>query len=213
MAAALDSRRPVVPMPQWSNIIGCARAVVAILVLAFTAAATGIWGGAPGFGIALFTASVTLLVFAYYFVALSRSPALYNRWTVLVLESAGTFLWLVSLALLSGWSAHHRGGPPSGYGFWHAPFGPSDVGLQSHPRRSNRRAGIAFAGTAAGLSGLEFALFAVTLVTFGMGLRRQRKEELSQRAAPTTSTSSSTAVHQKEQEGIADEQKPEPVVV
>ncbi|EXJ58938.1 hypothetical protein A1O7_06369 [Cladophialophora yegresii CBS 114405] len=62
MAAALESRRPVVPMPQWSNIIGCARAIVAILVLAFTAAATGIWGGAPGFGIALFTAGLPITV-------------------------------------------------------------------------------------------------------------------------------------------------------
>jgi hypothetical protein len=57
MAAALEERRPVVPMPRWSTIIGCARAVIAILVLAFTAAATGIWGGAPGFAIALFTVS------------------------------------------------------------------------------------------------------------------------------------------------------------
>ena len=57
MAAALEGHRPVVPMPSWSNIIGCARAVVAILVLAFAAAATGIWGAAPGFGVALFTVS------------------------------------------------------------------------------------------------------------------------------------------------------------
>ena len=52
---ALDGHKPVVPMPRWSSIIGCARAVVAILVLAFAAAATGIWGIAPGFGLALAT--------------------------------------------------------------------------------------------------------------------------------------------------------------
>lgn len=48
----------VVPMPRWSSIVGCARAVVAILVLAFTAAATGIWGGYTAFGFALFTVCV-----------------------------------------------------------------------------------------------------------------------------------------------------------
>ncbi|KIW67533.1 hypothetical protein PV04_06777 [Phialophora macrospora] len=213
MAAAVENRRPVVPMPRWSSIVGCARAVAAILVLAFTAAATGIWGGAPGFAIALFTASATLLLFVYYFVALSRRPALYNRWTVLGLESVGTFLWLVSLALLSGWSAHHRGGPPSGYGFWRAPFGPSDVGLQSHPRSNSRRVGIAFAGTAAGLSGLEFALFVVTLVTFGMGLHHQRKEELSQRGAPVGGILSPPTVFQKEQEVTVHESKTDPAVV
>ena len=103
----------------------------------------------------LLKSSATIIVFAYYFVALSRNPALYNRWAVLSLEAVGTLLWLVSLALLSGWTAHHRGGPPSGYGFWHAPFRPSAVGLQSHPQNKNRKTGIAFAGTAAGLSGLE----------------------------------------------------------
>ena len=47
----------VVPMPRWSNWVGCARVVIAVLVLAFTAAATAICGGYTGFGFALFTVS------------------------------------------------------------------------------------------------------------------------------------------------------------
>jgi hypothetical protein len=111
--------------------------------------------------------SATIIVFAYYFVALSHNPALYNRWAVLALESVGTLLWLASLALLAGWTARHRGGPPSGYGFWHAPFGPSAVGLQGFPKSKSRKYGIAFAGTAAGLSGLE--LYVQTRDVFNIG--------------------------------------------
>lgn len=114
------------------------------------------WQYSSNMGTDLLQASATILVFAYYFIALSHSPALYNRWAVLSLEAVGTFLWLVSLAMLSGWSAHHRGGPPKGYGFWNASFQPSDIGLQSRPPGSkNRKTGKAFAATAAGLSGLE----------------------------------------------------------
>ncbi|EXJ71497.1 uncharacterized protein A1O5_05305 [Cladophialophora psammophila CBS 110553] len=162
MSNALQSHRPVVPMPRWSNAIGCARAVIAILVLAFTAASTGIWGGYPAFGITLLTASATLIVFAYYFVALSCKRALYNRWAILAIEACGTLLWLVSFALLSRWTSfYHRFWYGSGqsYGFWHAPFRPSDIGLspRSIVKRysSTRRAGVALAGTAAGLGGLE----------------------------------------------------------
>jgi hypothetical protein len=52
--ATVEDHRPIVPMPRWSTIVGCARAMIAILVLGFSAAACGIWGGSPGFGMALF---------------------------------------------------------------------------------------------------------------------------------------------------------------
>jgi hypothetical protein len=60
---------------------------------------------------------------------------------------------------------------------------------------------------------VDSALFAVTLVTFGIGLHHQRKEELSQRGAPAGGIFSPNAVHQKEQDAIATEPKPEPAVV
>lgn len=88
-------------------------------------------------------------------MAFSRKPFLYNRWAIIALESVGTLLWLVSLALLARWTSfYHRIGQ-GGYGFWHAPFPPQAIGLQNHPKSASRRAGIALAGTAAGLSGVE----------------------------------------------------------
>lgn len=42
-------------MPKWSRFVGFARVAIAILVLAFTAATTSIWGIFPALGVALFT--------------------------------------------------------------------------------------------------------------------------------------------------------------
>jgi len=55
MASNQGHSGDVVPMPKWSRIVGFARVALAVLVLAFTAAATSIWGIYPSFGIALFT--------------------------------------------------------------------------------------------------------------------------------------------------------------
>lgn len=55
MVTTQGSNAEVVPMPKWSRIVGFARVAIAILVLAFTAAATSIWGIYPSFGIALTT--------------------------------------------------------------------------------------------------------------------------------------------------------------
>ena len=60
LTAAQEHNAMVVPMPKWSNIVGFARVVLAILVLAFTAAATAIWGGYAAFGLTLFTVSCKL---------------------------------------------------------------------------------------------------------------------------------------------------------
>lgn len=55
MATTHGHDAQVVPMPKWSRWVGFARVALAILVLAFTAAASSIWGVFPAFGIALFT--------------------------------------------------------------------------------------------------------------------------------------------------------------
>ena len=50
-----ETNKHIVPMPAWSSIVGIARLAIAILVLAFTAAATAIFGGYTAFGFTLFT--------------------------------------------------------------------------------------------------------------------------------------------------------------
>ena len=50
-----ETNKHIVPMPAWMSITGVARFLIAILVLAFTAAATAIFGGYTAFGFTLFT--------------------------------------------------------------------------------------------------------------------------------------------------------------
>ena len=50
-----ETNKHIVPMPAWMSITGVARFIIAILVLAFTAAATAIFGGYTAFGFTLFT--------------------------------------------------------------------------------------------------------------------------------------------------------------
>jgi hypothetical protein len=111
-----------------------------------------------------YQASATLIIFAYYFVALSRKPQYYNRWAVLALEIFGVIFWLVSFALCAEWTAVYNdgywwNGGHTSYGFWNAPFSPKDIGLQSgrlRRRGANKyRAGVGLAGTAAGLGAVE----------------------------------------------------------
>ena len=54
-----EANMHVVPMPAWCKFTGIARFVIAVLVLAFAAAATGIWGDHTAFSFTLFTVSLT----------------------------------------------------------------------------------------------------------------------------------------------------------
>jgi hypothetical protein len=105
------------------------------------------------------------LIFAYYIVALSHKPTLYNRWAVLGLEIFGVIFWLVSFSLLANFTSWYNGddywyGDGDSYGFWKAPYLPEDVGFAKRASvkktgHSRYHAGVALAGTAAGLGAIE----------------------------------------------------------
>lgn len=78
------------------------------------------------------------------------------------LEIFGVIFWLVTFVLLAHWTSVYNGfwyGENNAYGFWNAPFAPADVGIRSRSivkRGTNKyHAGVALAGTAAGLGGVE----------------------------------------------------------
>lgn len=215
----MDNNMEVVPMPRWSSLVGCARVLLAIAVLGLTAASTAIWGGYDEFIFTLFTvsgillsswsveilmerkASASLLVFVYYFVALSRQPGLYNRWAVLGLEIFGVAFWLVSFLLLAHWTSVYNAywfGENGSYGWWNAPYAPDEIGFRKRSilKRSTNKyhTGVVLAGTAAGLGGVELyvpalacsqcdrpmlicrnsVLYTLTLIVFGTSLHQQR---------------------------------------
>ncbi|KAK7903358.1 hypothetical protein LTR67_001377 [Exophiala xenobiotica] len=209
----------VVPMPRWSTAVGCARVALAVVVLALTAAATSIWGGYDAFIVTLFTASASLVIFVYYFVALSYHPTLYHPWAILALEAFGVIFWLTSFATMAQWTSVYNGwwyGEGDSYGFWEAPFRPEDVGFAKITivRRSANKyhAGVALAGTAAGLAAVEFVLYTVTLTVFGMSMHRQRMAAAhsSIAATPTADIEAGTTDKAPETEP---EPEPKPVTV
>ena len=74
--------------------------------------------------------------------------------------------WLISFSLLANWTAVYDGSAwnnygHTAYGIWEAPFSPESIGLRSGIKRLGKRgtskpiAGVALAGTAAGLGAVE----------------------------------------------------------
>jgi len=72
--------------------------------------------------------------------------------------------WLVSFSLLANFTSWYNGsdywyGAGDSYGFWKAPYSPEDVGFSKRARvgksHSKYHAGVALAGTAAGLGAVE----------------------------------------------------------
>lgn len=59
MMTAAANNPHVIAMPRWSSIVGIARLILAVLVLALVAAAAGLWESAEfaAFGMTLFTVS------------------------------------------------------------------------------------------------------------------------------------------------------------
>ena len=92
-------------------------------------------------------------------MALSHKPALYNRWAVLSLEIFGVVFWLVAFSLLADWTAFHNSNGwwfnnDDTYNRWRASSSSGLIGYRKTHKRKYR-AGIALAGTAAGLGAVE----------------------------------------------------------
>ena len=56
----IEGNSHIVPVPRWAALVGHGKALNALIILAFSAVATGIWGGFTAFEFALFTVRTTL---------------------------------------------------------------------------------------------------------------------------------------------------------
>jgi hypothetical protein len=121
----------------------------------------------------------TLFIGGYHRVALGYKPVLYNRWAILGLEAFGMIFWLASFILLAEWTAMFNNSV-----FWaqtylaYLPYNITQEAKRALPLSTSPgecHAGVILAGIATGLGGLEFALFTVTLVVFGINLHKHRK--------------------------------------
>ncbi|KAK2022923.1 hypothetical protein LX32DRAFT_173883 [Colletotrichum zoysiae] len=115
----------------------------------------------------IFVSLSTMVVTVWLIVAEFSSPRAYNYWAVLALDIFLLFFWLCSFALLAAQAGYLFGSSYYYYGRYYS-SGISDVGVIFS----------ACMAAAAGIGGLEFALFITSLSIHGAMLHRHRKAGL-----------------------------------
>jgi len=157
-----DSGRDHIPaVPFWVAIVRAFQFLLALLVMALSAFAASVFGADffPGYGMSFFVFAWTLIFFGYIIATPLFAPQAYNYWAHLGLEIVTNIFWLTTFALLAdeavGWSI------VGDFGF--DPF---------LPRNWDGAIGATKAGAA--LGAFNWALFIVTLVSFGIFLHQHR---------------------------------------
>ncbi|KAI0126866.1 hypothetical protein BJ170DRAFT_421668 [Xylariales sp. AK1849] len=143
------------------------------LVLALVALGLSAYGVAflvfSGDCLMLFTAIATVIYCIYCIVAEFGAPALYNYWAILALDIFLVIFWLISFALLAAQVAPYMGGY-SYCDYW------GDCYTESLSDAQMTYA--ACLAAAAGIGGLEFLIFIISLAMHSIMLHRHRKAGL-----------------------------------
>ncbi|WYZ44117.1 hypothetical protein EsH8_VII_000553 [Colletotrichum jinshuiense] len=116
----------------------------------------------------IFVSISTMIVTTWLIVAELSMPKLYNYWAVLALDIFLVIFWLCSFAVLAAQVGYSFGGSSDcyyGYCVFTYPYGIYLIVLSCM-------------AAAAGLGGLQFALFAASLSVHGVMLHRHRKAGL-----------------------------------
>ncbi|CAZ81227.1 unnamed protein product [Tuber melanosporum] len=159
----------VVDQPPWIKFIRIAQVSLSVLILALAAFALSAipYGNTFGtFGFNIFTCMFTLIVGAYLLITPLRAPKLYNCWAAFVLEIFGVFFWLSPFATQASWAS---------LGLLTVDY-LDNITKEAEERYARYRAGWRCAGAAAGLGGIVWILFMITLITYSIFLHRHKKK-------------------------------------
>ncbi|KAI9674522.1 MAG: hypothetical protein M1817_001860 [Caeruleum heppii] len=170
----------VVAMPRWVLGLRIAQAILALLILALVSYSYSELGSAyigSSYILNIITCILTFIVLAYITFSALFLPKLYNMWAALALEIFMVIMWLVAFAVLASQSADMVF--LSSYDFYYY-YKKRDLAARSLPGYRPWDTGAA----GAGLGGLEFILFIVTLVLFSINLNRHRKGAVTSTEAP-----------------------------
>ncbi|KAI1855590.1 hypothetical protein JX265_005993 [Neoarthrinium moseri] len=115
----------------------------------------------------LFTAIATIIALVYHLIAVFGAPSLYNYWAILSLDIFLVLFWLISFAVLAAEVAPYLSGVVC-Y---------SDGCYRVRLSSADKIYGACMAA-AAGVGGLEFIMFIVSLAIHGVMLHRHRKAGL-----------------------------------
>jgi len=172
----------ILPLPKAVLGLKIAQLVIAVVVLGL--AAYGVTFVAfDGDSLMLFTALVTMIITVYYIVAVTALTSAYNYWAILGLDIFAIVFWIISMSLLAwevaafSWAVSDYSGYSScgydAYGYYTCDK-KRDINLTKRATTDVYTYRNALAA-AAGLGGLEFILFIVTLVMTAIHLHRHRK--------------------------------------
>ncbi|KAG0635748.1 hypothetical protein HOY80DRAFT_980515 [Tuber brumale] len=184
------SDQHVVDQPPWLKFIRIAQVSLSLLIIALAAFALSAipYGNTFGtFGFNIFTCLFTIIVGAYLLITPLRAPKLYNCWAALVLEIFGVIFWLSAFATLASWASlglltvgalRKRDAKKSSSSSSNNNFGSDyldSLTKDAEARYARYKAGWRCAGAAAGLGGIVWILFMITLITYSIFLHRHRK--------------------------------------
>jgi len=116
-----------------------------------------------GDSLTLFTALATLIIVAYNGVATMVNTQFYNYWAILGLDIFAVVFWLISFALLASEVAGLDDIVNAVCDYYTGVC--TNSGVETYPHAL---------AAAAGLGGLEFLLFGITLAFVGLSLHRHR---------------------------------------
>lgn len=177
---AMTGVNHVVAMPRWVLGLRIAQAVLALLILALVAysySQLGVTFIGASYILNMVASIFTFIVLAYITFSALFLPKLYNMWAVLALEIFMVIFWLISFAVLASHSANLIF--ISSYDDYYYYY-KRDLAARSVPGFTPWDTGAA----AAGVGGLQFILFIVTLVLFSVHLHRHRKGAVTSTEAP-----------------------------
>jgi len=153
-------------LPRFIFWVRIAQAFVALIALALAASSLALFGASflsGHLGFLIFVCIATWIVVAYLCCTPIYGPSLYNRWAALGLEIFCVIFWLPAFASVGAWTSVH------GLYTWDS----YDCEIYGTCRYQT---GWRTAAAAAGMGGLEFILFLVTLITYSIFLHRHRMQ-------------------------------------
>lgn len=166
-------------MPKAVFGLKIAQLVLAVVILGL--AAYGVTFVAfDGDSLMLFTTLVTMIITVYYIVATTVLPAAYNYWAILGLDMFAVLFWIISFSLLAwevaafGWGLSYAGTSSTSCDIYGYCYKKRDLGIEKRATTDYYTYRNALAA-AAGLGGLEFIMFIVTLVITAIHVHRHRK--------------------------------------
>lgn len=177
----------IVAVPGWFLVFRILQIILAVVTLGFAAFLTWVVP-LPGFGLAIFTAIVSLIIVVYILIASKSCPSVYNYWAILALEIFAVIFWLCTMGVLASYAgALTVGYSGYAYGDSNSYYETScDPNYYSCTRKRAVQAltkrftpgyalSVGLIGGTAGIAALELIFFCVTLITFSVFMHRHRK--------------------------------------